>query len=156
MTGLVLLFALLAVRADSAGPFRAVEIDPGFEGFLRAKPLLMEVLGANVIRLHNGKQVVLAVASTVLKDDSGDGRLRAENVCKIKALASIRAEKQRVQVAPVEQVREKRVLMEVPRFTELLRASLRSVGQLAVLFDRPMAEDFAGLREAAETVPLLR
>jgi hypothetical protein len=46
-------------------------------------------------------------------------------------------------------------LVEEPRFADLLRASLRSVGQLAALFDRPMAADFAGLRAAAETVPML-
>src|SRR5438045_3710385 len=94
MTGLVLLCALLAVGADGAAPFRAVEIDPRFEGYQRANPLLMEVPWAKVICLDNGNQVVLAVASTALQDDSAEERLRAEKVCKIKALASVVAEKQ--------------------------------------------------------------
>jgi hypothetical protein len=51
------------------------------------------------------------VASTVLKDDSAEKRLRAENVCRIKALASVVAEKQGVQVAHVEQLREKTVIV---------------------------------------------
>src|SRR5213080_4180865 len=97
MTSLVLLGALIAAAADGAAPFRAVEIDPRFEGYLRANPLLMEVPGAKVIRLDNGNQMVLAVASTVMKGDSAEERLRAEKVCKIKALASVVAEKEGVQ-----------------------------------------------------------
>ena len=87
MIGLVLLGALVAVGGDAEARFRAVEIDPRFEGFLRVDPLLVDVTGAKVIRLENGNQVVLAVASTVLKDHSEDERLRAEKVCKVKALA---------------------------------------------------------------------
>jgi hypothetical protein len=111
MPSLVLLCALIVAGADGAAPFRAVEIDSRFEGYLRANPLLMEVPGAKVIRLDNGNQVVLAVASTVLQDDSADERLRAEKVCKIKALASVVAEKQGVQLAHVEQVKEKTVVV---------------------------------------------
>src|SRR5262245_37663219 len=111
MVGLVLLSAMLAVGGDGEAPFRAVEIDPRFEGYLRANPLLMQVRGAKVLRLDNGKLVVLAVASTVLKDDSAEERLRAEKVCKVKALASIVAEKQGVQVAHIEQVKEKSAVL---------------------------------------------
>jgi hypothetical protein len=111
MIGVVLLSALLFAGSDGEAPFRAVEIDPRFEGYLRANPLLMEVPGAKVIRLDNGNQVVLAVASTVLKDDSADERLRAEKVCRIKALASFVAEKQGVQLAHVEQVKEMTVVV---------------------------------------------
>jgi hypothetical protein len=111
MTRLVLLGAVIVAGADGAALFRAVEIDPQFDGYLRANPLLMQVPGAKVIRLSNGKQVVLAVASTVLKDDSADERQRAEKDCKIKALASIVAEKQGVQVAHVEQVKEQTVVV---------------------------------------------
>jgi hypothetical protein len=111
MTGLVLLCALLVAGADGTAPFRAVEIDPRFEGYLRANPLLMAVPGAKVIRLDNGNEVVLAVASTVLKDDSADERQRAEKVCKLKALASVVAEKQGVQLAHVEQVKEQTVVV---------------------------------------------
>jgi hypothetical protein len=111
MIGVVLLSALLFAGSDGEAPFRAVEIDPGFEGFLRANPLLMEVPGAKVICLDNGNQVVVAVASTVLKDDSADERLRAEKVCKIKALASVVAEKQGVQVDHIERVKEQTAVL---------------------------------------------
>jgi hypothetical protein len=111
MTSMVLLCALIARGAEGAAPFRAVEIDPRFEGYLPANPSLMEVPGAKVIRLDNGNQAVLAVASTVLQNDSADERLRAEKVCRIKALASVVAEKEGVQVAHVEQVREKTVVV---------------------------------------------
>jgi hypothetical protein len=60
MIGLVLLCALLVAGADGTAPFRAVEIDPRFEGYLRANPLLMAVPGANVIHQENGNQMVLA------------------------------------------------------------------------------------------------
>jgi hypothetical protein len=106
MIGLVLLCALLGAGADGEAQFHAVEIDPRFEGYLRANPLLMAVPGAKVIRLENGNQVVVAVASTVLKDASAEERLRAEKVCRIKALASVVAEKEGVQVGHVEQFRE--------------------------------------------------
>jgi hypothetical protein len=111
MIRLVLLCALLGAGADGEAPFRAVEIDPQFEGYLQANPLLMAVPGAKILRLDNGNQVILAVASTVLKDNSADERLRAEKVCKIKALASVVAEKQGVQLAHVEQVKEKTVVV---------------------------------------------
>jgi hypothetical protein len=44
-----------------------------------------------------------------LKDGSADERLRAEKVCRVKALASIMAEKQGVHVAHFEQVAENAV-----------------------------------------------
>src|SRR5947207_13946370 len=72
MICLVLLTSLIAVGGDGEAPFRAVPIDPRFESYLRANPLLMEVPGAKAIRLDNGNQVVLAVASTVLKANPAD------------------------------------------------------------------------------------
>jgi hypothetical protein len=137
MIGLVLLCALLGAGADGEAPFRAVEIDPRFEGYLRANPLLMQVPGAKVIHLENGNQVVLAVASTVLKDDSADERLRAEKVCKIKALASVVAEKEGVQLAHVEQVREKTVVVmadgkeKAKSVTEVLQLTTAKVQGIA-------------------------
>jgi 5,10-methylene-tetrahydrofolate dehydrogenase/methenyl tetrahydrofolate cyclohydrolase len=109
----VLLF--LALLTPGAGPetkrFSEVEIERPFDGYLLASPLLMEVTGAKIIRLPNGNQVVLAVASTVLKDKSAEDRLRAERVCRVKALASLVAEKSGVQVAHVEQLKEKTVVI---------------------------------------------
>jgi len=55
--------------------------------------------------------MVLAVASTVLKDGSAQERLRAEKVCRIKALASIVGDKQGIQVCRTEQVKERTVII---------------------------------------------
>lgn len=106
-----LLSALATVAADPvATRFTDIDIEAPFKGYLLANPLLMEVTGAKVIRLPGGRQVILGVASTVLKDQSARERLRAEKVCRVKALASVLAEKKGVQVAHVEQVREKTVI----------------------------------------------
>jgi len=95
----------------TAYPSRSdVEIEKPFDGYLAANLLLMEVTGAKVIRLPNGNQMVVAVASTVLKDKSAKDRLRAEKVCRVKALASVVAEKEGVQVAHTEQLKENTVV----------------------------------------------
>ena len=91
--------------------FSEVEIEKPFREYLLGHPLLMEVAGAKIIRLENGNQVVIAVASTVLKENSANERLRAERVCRAKALASVVGEKEGVQVAHVEQVQEKTVIV---------------------------------------------
>jgi hypothetical protein len=97
--------------ADDEEKFTDVKIDKAFAVYLQANPLLMEVPGAKIIRLQDGNQVVLAVASTVLKDNSPEEQLRAERVCRIKALTSIVAEKEGVQVAHVEKLKEKTVVV---------------------------------------------
>lgn len=109
MSGVVL-FVVLAVGADTE-KFSNVEIERPFDTYLQANPLLMEATGAKIIRLDNGRHVILAVASTVLKDNSAQERLRAEKVCRVKALASVVAEKEGVQVAHVESVNEKTVIV---------------------------------------------
>lgn len=115
-----LLFGALLVLAADAAKFSEVEIEKPFDTYLQANPLLMEVAGAKVIRLKGGKQVVLAVASTVLKDKSAEDRLRAERVCRMKALAHLVAEKQGVQVYHVEKVKEK---------TEIIRDNGKESGK---------------------------
>lgn len=108
----LLALAMAAAGDESAATkFAEVEIEKPFDAYLLADPLLMEVTGAKVIRLANGNQVVLAVASTALKDRSADERLRAEKVCRVKALASVVAEKRGVQVAHVEELKERTVLV---------------------------------------------
>ncbi len=112
MTGLLLLSVLAVAGGPQAGEdFADVEIEKPFDAYLSANRLLMEVAGAKVIRLKGGRQVVLAVASTVLKDNTAKDRLRAERVCRVKALASVAAEKQGVQVCHTEEVKEKTVLV---------------------------------------------
>jgi hypothetical protein len=125
MIGLMLLGALVAVGGEGDVPFRAVEIDPRFEGYLRGDPLLMGVPGAKVIRLDNGNQVMLAVASTVLKDDSAEERVRAEKVCKVRALANVVTDRQGVLVAHTEQVKKKTAVL-----TEHAKGSGQSVTEV--------------------------
>ena len=55
--------------------------------------------------------LIAALQSTVLKDKSAQDRLRAEKVCRIKALATVVAEKQGIQVAHVEQLKEQTVIV---------------------------------------------
>lgn len=106
MSALVLGVALLATAADPER-FSEVEIEKPFDGYLKANRLLMEVAGAKFIRLKDGRNVVLAVASTVLKDNSPDDRLRAERVCRQRVLVYVVAEKIGVQVCHVEEVKDK-------------------------------------------------
>jgi len=90
--------------------FQSVEMVKPFDKYLFSNPLLMEVTGAKIIRLPNGDRVILAVASTDLKDDSAKERLRAELVCRVKALASVVAEDQGVQVFRLERLQETTVV----------------------------------------------
>lgn len=103
---MLLFWATLSIAADKP-PFSDVVIDKHFKPYLLGNPLLMEVTGAKVIRQKNGQTVLLSVASTALKDDSAKERLRAEKVCRTKALAGIVAEKKGIQVCHVETLNEK-------------------------------------------------
>lgn len=106
---LAFLFPWLHQICHAADPpqFANVVIDKQFRPYLLSNPLLMEVTGAKLIRQKSGETILLSVASTVLKDDSPKDRLRAEKVCRTKALAGIVAEKKGVQVCHVETLNEK-------------------------------------------------
>ena len=106
-----LVVLLLGADKPPEPRFRDVEIEADFEPYLTSNRLLMEVTGAKVIRRKDGTSVVIAVGSTVLKDGSAKERLRAEKVCRVKALASVVAEKQGIQVAHTEQVKEETVII---------------------------------------------
>lgn len=106
-----LIVVLLGADKPPEPRFRDVEIETEFEPYLTSNRLLMEVTGAKVIRRKDATSVVIAVASTVLKDGSAKERLRAEKVCRVKALASVVAEKQGLQVAHTEQVKEETVVI---------------------------------------------
>ena len=99
-----------AARVVVATRFSAVEIDPRFRPILTADPLLMEVTGAKVVDLGGGRRAVLAVASTEVRDGSAGDRLRAEKVCRAKALAAVVADRDGVQVARVEELTERTVV----------------------------------------------
>lgn len=106
-----LLLALSFSLSLTPDNFSDLVVEKPFDGYLLSNPLLMEVTGAKIILLNNGNRVVLAVASTVLKDNSANERLRAEKVCRIKALVSVVAEKRGVQVCHTEKVEEKTVVV---------------------------------------------
>jgi hypothetical protein len=106
-------FAAVAILAadPAATMFSEVEIDPAFRDYLTSNPLLMETSGAKIIRLPKGRRVVISVASTTITDGSPQDRLRAEKVCRVKALASVVAEKQGVQVAHAVELKEQSVVV---------------------------------------------
>ncbi|MDZ4849975.1 MAG: hypothetical protein SGI77_11875 [Pirellulaceae bacterium] len=106
LTMVFLLASLSHGNAADPPQFSDVVIDKEFQPYLVRNRLLMEVTGAKIIKLKNGQTILLSVASTVLKDDSAMERLRAEKVCRIKALAGLVAEKKGVQVCHVETLKE--------------------------------------------------
>ncbi len=101
---------LLSLSADP-DLFREVRIEKPFDGYLQANRLLMESTGAKVVRLPKQRFLVVAVASTVLKDSSATERLRAEKVCRIKALAYVLQERKGVQVFHTEESRERTIIV---------------------------------------------
>jgi hypothetical protein len=105
MTALLLLAALLPARDDP--PFRDVQIDPAFRPYLQANLLLMETTGAKVVKLPDGNYLLLGVASTVLKNDGAEERVRAERVCHLKVLEDVVGTTQGVQIASVQTSGEK-------------------------------------------------
>ena len=104
---LVLLLCGTAALADLTNRFAAVDIRPPFDEYLVAKPLLMEYAGATVIKLEDGRKVVLSVASTTVNDDSAKDRLRMQKVCRSKALANVVAEAKGIQVAYASKVEDR-------------------------------------------------
>lgn len=98
---------------DKPSPFDKVRLDPEFAGYLLAEPLLMEVDGAKLIRLDDGRVLVLGIASAKLAGPSALDRKKAETVARNRALAHVVAEKKGVQVARAETVeRRTRVILE--------------------------------------------
>jgi hypothetical protein len=108
-----LLLAALGEEPSAAERFSDVRIEKPFDRYLLANPLLMESTGAKVVKLPKKMSVVLAVASTVLKDDSAGERLRAEKVCRVKALACLVQEQKGVQVFHAEESTDKTVVVNV-------------------------------------------
>ena len=94
MNCLLLVSLLLGADPSAADRFSDVRIEKPFDRYLLANPLLMESTGAKVVKLPKKRSLVLAVASTVLKDNSAAERLRAEKVCRVKAFAYLGAGKE--------------------------------------------------------------
>jgi hypothetical protein len=108
---LLLVSLLLGAEPSAADTFSAIRIEKPFDRYLLANPLLMESTGAKVIKLPKKRSLVLAVASTVLKDNSAQERLRAEKVCRVKAFAALVQEKKGVQVFHTEESTDRTVIV---------------------------------------------
>jgi hypothetical protein len=113
--------------------FTDVQIEKPFARFLKADPLLMEITGAKVIQHKDGRTILLAVASTVLKDKSAAEQLRAEKVCRIKALAAMVAEQKGVWVCHAETLNDVTTIVidnkgeEATSVSELLKTTKTKV-----------------------------
>ena len=104
---------ILGAEPSAAETFSDVRIDKPFDSYLLANPLLMESTGAKVIKLSKKRSLVMAVASTVLKDNSPREKLRAEKVCRVKALAALVQEQKGVQVFHTEESMDRTVIVNV-------------------------------------------
>lgn len=103
-------FCSLAISEDPK--FRDVSIHKSFRKYLLSDPLLMETSGSKIVDLKNGTLLIFAVGSVVLKSNDAASLLEAEKVCRIKALASIVAEKNGVMVWRTEKLTEETVVVE--------------------------------------------
>lgn len=107
IAAVVFLVCASAPADDVTNRFTAVNIRAPFDAYLAAKPLLMEYAGATVIKLDDGRKVILSVASTTVNDDSPKDRLRMQKVCRSKALANVVAETRGIQVAYASKVEDR-------------------------------------------------
>jgi hypothetical protein len=104
---LMLLMCASAVADDLTNRYAAVDVRAPFDEYLAAKPLLVEYAGATVIKLADGRRVILSVASTTVNDDSAKDRLRMRKVCRSKALANVVAEAKGIQVVSESKVEDR-------------------------------------------------
>jgi hypothetical protein len=95
------------LASDLTNRYADVDIRPPFDGYLAARPLLMEYSGATVIKLEDGRKVILSVGSTTVNDNSPKDRLRMQKVCRSKALASVAAETKGVQVVYTSKIEDR-------------------------------------------------
>jgi hypothetical protein len=98
----VILTPFVGYAVTFAAEFSDVLIDDAFKGYLEAEPLLMEIPGAKIFVLPEGKCVMVSVASVPVVDGSPRERLRNELACKNKAMAYCIAERDGVTVTHVE------------------------------------------------------
>ena len=103
----VLVFSVRVCTGEETAPFADIKIEKPFQAYLLSNPLLMEVAGTKVILDEKGQKVLLSVASTVLKDSTPAERLRAEKVCRVKALTGLVAERKGIQIFHTETLNEK-------------------------------------------------
>ena len=93
--------------SDVTNRFTAIDIQPPFDKYLVAQHMLMEYTGATVIKLKDGRKVLLSVASTTVNDNSAKDHLRRLKVCRSKALANVLAETKGIQVASASKIEDR-------------------------------------------------
>lgn len=88
--------------------FEDIEIAKPYFKILTSSPVLMKETGVKVIKDdRNNRTIVVAVESTVLDNLTPAERLRAEKVCRTKALARLASEEHGVSVFHYESLEEK-------------------------------------------------
>jgi hypothetical protein len=107
---LAMCVATVGASAPETPAFLDVVIDEPFRPYLLTNPLLMEVAGAKVIHLPGGRRVLLAVACTDWRDNSGKDQMRRTTLCRNKARAALLTEQQGVQVATLTKSEERDVI----------------------------------------------
>jgi hypothetical protein len=95
---LVLALAATAEPPASKSSFVDINIDAPFDGPLLANAVFMELTGVKVLRWEGNSTMVLAVAMTDIRDDTGKDKLRCMKVCRSKALSSLMQQNEEIQV----------------------------------------------------------
>lgn len=91
-------FCFCATLGLAADPPTDVEIGEQFLSHISTDPLLMEMGGAKIERLEDGRIVVLAVGMTPIKGSDAAERMRQVDVARAKAQKALVAKFERVQV----------------------------------------------------------
>jgi hypothetical protein len=99
-----------AIRLDER--FREVSLDTRFRPYLQAMPLLMEAAGAKIVRLVDGRTLVLAVGLCQIKDKTVAGFMQARTVARAKAEAAVVGELAGVEVWREDSVVERTVIRQ--------------------------------------------
>jgi hypothetical protein len=105
----LLLAALVAGGEGDAG-FQRVRIDAPYRSYLLALPALMESGGARVVRLEDGRRIVLGVGMAALADERARTLVNAHRVADLKAMLSIGKQESGVQVVSEEVIQDRTVL----------------------------------------------
>jgi hypothetical protein len=101
--------AVPLVSEDTGNKFTDVYIEKPFQDILLGNPLLIKL-----IKTPEGNYLLLGIASTVLKDHGAEERLRAEQVCKIKAIREVVATTHGVQIGSMQKL-EDRVIVVIDK-----------------------------------------
>ncbi|MEI8371833.1 MAG: hypothetical protein WCJ35_03255 [Planctomycetota bacterium] len=139
MVRLVLLvFAVLGAEDRIATKFSDVDLDPPFDKYLRASVALMGASGPKILKLADGKKVVIVVESVVLEDKSPKSILDGEKVCRLKALRDLVAGTQGVQIFSLQKSEDQTVNVRteqgekyksVSQYMEITEIKLRTVAR---------------------------